>query len=1029
MTRQQLFANRYLLVEELGRGGMGVVYHSVDRLTGQEIALKQVLAPVNSLVFHTAANERDKNVTLAHEFQILASLHHPHIIRVLDYGFHKESADTTLPYFTMVLLVDAQNILSVSERLNAREKVQLVLQVLQALDYLHRRGIIHHDLKPANILVSGDMVKLLDFGLSSTHGQATGVSGTIPYIAPELFMQQIPANEATDLYSVGIIAYEMLAGHHPFNTSNQYKLIQDILNRPPDMTPIQRISIGEEAPASQETPPPRARSLSQIIARLLLKKPEERYQNAASVIQDIMHLFRESITLETPEIRESYLQAATFVGRIAEVARLEDSVRRVVEDGTGSGWLIGGESGVGKSRLIDKARVQALVRGALVLVGQGVERGGLAYQLWRDIVRRLCLTVDLTDLEASVLRALVPDIEDLLNRRVPPPPVLSSQDAKVRLITTISGIIKRYPGPIVIILEDLQWASESLDVLHGILPLTESAAVTVIGSFRNDERPDLPARFPEMNLIELERLSKEETAALSAAMLGEPGRQSRLVDLLHAETEGNVFFLVETVRLLAEQAGQLSKITSTSLPAGLIAYGIQDIIERRLSVLGQADRRILGAAAILGRQLDLTLLRHIVVNNPDYGRTDLEHWLSVCSNAAIIELSDEKWRFTHDKIRQGVLHQIADDDRARFHRQAAEAIEALYEDRANYAAALMYHWHHAGDQHKEAEYASLAGHFAVELGMYQDALDLLNRAIELYDALKLDDPQRYIDDHYELARSYMNQGAFNDALRVCDIVLKLARAQNDEKRLVDVYTLQGSLALRQGRPDAANRLLTEALSLARSVGDLTATSDILIWLGALAVYGHAYVQADAYLEEALELTRQAAERPLILARALVAQGENMRHQQRFREAAAHYQEALELYKNLGHRYATTAIPLNLGHATYGMGDLDLAEAYYRDGIASALQIKDTMMMLEGLAGLAAIFNRRDDPVRAATLLGLVLRHPTTSADTKVLIAQPVADEIRHTIGDFQFAQAYERLAVEDAERIAASLLGDDTARQ
>ncbi|HEX3053489.1 MAG TPA: serine/threonine-protein kinase, partial [Aggregatilineaceae bacterium] len=291
MTRQQLFANRYMLAEELGHGGMGVVYRSIDRLTGQEIALKQVLAPVSSLFSSSYSNERDKNVALAHEFQVLASLHHPHIIRVLDYGFHKKSDDTTLPYFTMALLDNAQNILSFSAELNVKDKVQLVLQVLQALDYLHRRGIIHHDLKPANILVSGGTVKLLDFGLSSRHGQATGVAGTIPYIAPELFMQQIPANETPDLYGVGVIAYEMLTGRHPFNTSNQYKLIQDILTRAPDISLIQQLNISQELPASKESSPLSARSLSQIIARLLFKNPEERYQNAASVIQDIAVLF------------------------------------------------------------------------------------------------------------------------------------------------------------------------------------------------------------------------------------------------------------------------------------------------------------------------------------------------------------------------------------------------------------------------------------------------------------------------------------------------------------------------------------------------------------------------------------------------------------------------------------------------------------------------------------------------------------------------------------------------------------------
>ncbi len=117
--------------------------------------------------------------------------------------------------------------------------------MLQALAYLHRRGILHRDLKPANVLVRDDQVKVLDFGLSSTRTDVSdgGVSGTLAYMAPEL-MQGAPASEQSDLYAVGMIAFELFAGHHPFRVGNPRDLIDDTLNIPPN------ISILKVAPAS-----------------------------------------------------------------------------------------------------------------------------------------------------------------------------------------------------------------------------------------------------------------------------------------------------------------------------------------------------------------------------------------------------------------------------------------------------------------------------------------------------------------------------------------------------------------------------------------------------------------------------------------------------------------------------------------------------------------------------------------------------------------------------------------------------------
>ena len=668
----QLIGNRYQLVQQLGAGAMGEVYEAHDRLYQQRVALKQVHTKFYQDGQElTAGSGTQVRLALANEFQVLSSLRHPNIIGVTDYGFHIGQ-----PYYTMQYLDNPSTIREYAIGKPLKEQIRVIVDVLRALEYLHRRGILHRDLKPDNALVSRDGdVYVLDFGLATLYENKTedeAVVGTIAYVAPEVLKIE-GATGASDLYAVGTMAYEIFAGFHPFHEQTVMKRISQILTEEPDLSLL-------DIPAD----------VAEVVGRLLAKNPAERYQRARDVIRAFDDVTDFAIPPESIEIRESYLQAAKFVGREVEYNQLRDAVENV-HLGKGSSWLIGGESGVGKSRLINEIRTLALVKGALVLDGQAVVEGGLSYQMWLNPLRRLALSMDLGDDHASVLKQVIPNIGKLLGRDIPSAPVLDGQVGQQRLIDTIGEMFLQYDRPIVLFLEDLQWANESLEVVKELITQLENEPVLLIGTFRSDERPTLPEELEGMNRIQLDRLDNQQIADLSVSILGEGGRDKEIVELLNRETEGNVFFLVEVIRALAEQAGQLSNIQTMTLPLQVFAQGISRVVERRLSQVPQDAQTLLQTAAVAGRQIDLMLLSKLAND------IDIDGWLTNCVNAAVLEGIDGQWRFAHEKLREGIIGSLPEKTLKSNYQRIADTLIDVYPDLHNeYATVISDHYDNAG---------------------------------------------------------------------------------------------------------------------------------------------------------------------------------------------------------------------------------------------------------------------------------------------------------------------------------------------
>jgi eukaryotic-like serine/threonine-protein kinase len=731
--------NRYELVDKLGQGGMGVVFYAVDQLANEPVALKRVN------VSSGAASAQEFRVAMAQEFKTLATLRHPNVIKVLDYGFSRDG----YPFFTMELLTEARSLLAAAQGQPIEVQIGLFVQLLQALTYLHRRGIIHRDLKPDNVLVVGaqNSVKVVDFGLATLRSQvepSDTLLGTLKYMAPELLSGE-PPSPATDLFAVGVMMYEVFTGTHPFDAPTMLQLFQNIQTKMPDLSLL-----------------PDYQSLSMVIIRLLEKDPHQRFSDANEVGSMLAEMIGSPMHYETPTIRESYLQSASFIGREQEVGQLIDALVKA-ENKQGSAWLIAGESGVGKSRLCDEIQVQALIRGALVLRGQAVSVGGSPYHMWRNTLRRLCLEIDMGDLEASVLKVAVPDISTLLQRDVDDAPELDAEASAIRFLNTIEQLFRRTNTTILLLLEDVHWSLESLSILKRLVSIAPNLPMLIVANYRDDEHPTLANELADMHHIKLDRLGKDQVNALVTSMLGDNRKSERLVSFLHRESEGNALFIVEVVRSLAEEVGQLERIRDESLPPNVFPQGIRTVVEQRLNRVPAEARELLEFAAVAGRELQMPILR---VAAP---QINLDHWL--IQVATVIDVQDNTYRFAHEKLRDGLLARVQGDKKATIHAQIARAVESAYPNDPTRAVELAYHWNEACNR-AEAPVTVIvsairSAAMAARQVLYQNApqrtIDTLNRAFELN--ARLDKASQIADSeaadlHILMAQAYVQLGKF-----------------------------------------------------------------------------------------------------------------------------------------------------------------------------------------------------------------------------------------------------------------------------
>lgn len=468
---------------------------------------------------------------------------------------------------------------------------------------------------------------------------------------------------------------------------------------------------------------------------------------------------------------------AWFVGRKRELAELSGAVDALAR-GEGALILVGGEPGIGKTRLAERVAELAATRGVAAAWGRCVELEGTPpYWPWVQVLRSVA-TLDPAALElrdtpeaAAAMARLLPELRRGTAQRARPP---SGADDRFVLFEAVAQVLRAATSSagLVAVLDDLQWAdADSLALLRHLSRELHHLKLLVIATYRDVDvgrRGALAAILPELagergsRSLRLEGLEQVDVAEYLARVRSGQ-RDPALARAVHDRAGGNPFYIAEVCRLLSD---------NPEIPLGTLTLGIRQVVGRRLDELSDASQRMLGAAAVLGREFDVALLAELLHTAPRALLPSLDE--AEAAAVLVRRGSPRTFAFAHDLVRECLYDDLPTRTRLRLHREIAEILERP--DHAGSLSELAHHWYEAGGEaswEEAVEYAARAAASAMEQSAYEDAARLLRMAVDSLPA-NVADPLRRWTLLHELSIAEYRAGMIRDSLRSCGAAAALA---------------------------------------------------------------------------------------------------------------------------------------------------------------------------------------------------------------------------------------------------------------
>ena len=862
---------RYQVKKLLGEGGKKKVYLAHDTVLDRDVAFALI---------KTEKLDNQTRKRLTREAQAMGKLgDHPNIVTIHDMGEHEGQ-----PYIVLPVMAggDVEGLIEKASehRLPIDKIIEIGKCVCRGLEFAHSKGIIHRDLKPGNVWLSADgTVKIGDFGLAvavdlSRLTQSGMMVGTVSYMPPEQAMGG-KVTEQADLYSLGIMLYEMVTGRPPFVGDDSVSIIGQHINTPPVSPTWHRANL-----------PP---ALETLILQLLEKDPQKRPASATVVLQALESIEAGKISKEPSEVivatAENPLYRRVFVGREAELKQLQAAFDGAIS-GQGALMMVVGEPGIGKTEVCHQLSTYVTLRGSRTLVGHCYEEGSLSlpYLAFVEALRSYVLSREVKDLReelgtgAADVARIVSEIREKL--KVKPRLKGDPEEERYRLMQAVTGFLSNAATvqPILVVLEDLHDSDKgTLDMLTHVSRHLSGTRLLIVGTYRDvevDRSHPLSAA-----LAELRRVSTYDRVLLRGLNADEVRRMLEgitreeipwgLAEAVHRQTEGNPLFVQEVVRYLAEEGlinqkeGRWRPTKDTPLEMS-IPEGLRDVIGKRLSLISKECNQLLAIAAVIGREFRLEVLQKVAGISDE----ELMKGLEEAKKAAVVEEragvgAAVTYRFAHAFFRQTLYEETIAPRRIRLHQQVARVLEEIYASRLEeHAAELAEHFSYssdAADLEKAVSYGEMAAKRATDVYAWGEAVRLLEQALKVQEILDPEDKAKRCDLILNLCDILLLAAELNRIVETeAPAALSLAESMSDEIRAgkacisaihaisfqaisnnpqlyewaekLDHYARAGTIErayvdwaqafqkITAGDVKTADRLTNEALELARNIG-------------------------------------------------------------------------------------------------------------------------------------------------------------------------------------------------------------------
>ncbi|WP_224372394.1 ATP-binding protein [Hyalangium versicolor] len=818
--------NRFELLQRM-KAGRGIsTWLGSDLRTGGRVVIK--VTPTTTLA--PAARQR-----LEHEASVLAELRSSFLTPMLHMGVSGELLYLVTPYIPGETLEERLS----HGSLSLPEVLTLGQCVLAALAEAHRHGVLHRDVKPANIIVEGQPLAratLVDFGLSRSERLDPSLRdlpvGTARYLSPEQAgLLNRPVEVTSDLYSVGIVLFEALSGRPAFDGGSVGEVLRQHLAARPKLR-----SGGVEVP----------RALEELVGRLLQTDPTDRYQSAESALADLRALDEALSQGEAePELvtgshdQRRSLTEPSFVGRHEELAVLERELERTRSE-PGRLVVVEAESGGGKSRLLEELSARAVHHRAWVLQGQAQDQAAQRpFQLFTGVAAGIAAAArekpalaemlrDRLGEQTSALSTVLPQLEPVLR---PGPqqslgPESFGENRGIRALTSLLAALGTEAEPAVVLLDDCQWADEL--TLKAIENWQQGAShseghVMLVVSFRSEEagpghmlrrlKPSAHLRLATFGAAEVARMAESMAGAL-------PHEATELVARL---SEGNPFMASAMLHGLVEDGALVPGPDGWQVDADAMAHvrssrQAASFLVRRLKRLPAESLRLLSVGAVLGKSFDLERVAALSGTHPERVAAALAE---PRRRHMLWEDSRDRYTFVHDKLREALLGLLLPDERKELHRLTARTIASS--PMAD-PFELAYHFDAAGEYTQALPYALVAAEKARQ--QFALATADLNYRIAERGAAGADTGTRYRIAS-GLGDVLMLRGRYEEAQPQMELAQSLASTRVEQAR---TWSKLGELAFKRGKGDEGNAALETGLKL---LGRWVPDSNALRAMGAL----------------------------------------------------------------------------------------------------------------------------------------------------------------------------------------------------